>query len=64
MGVVKNAREEGVVVSDGVMSRVPVPTPTETHILECRSGYHMSVSPGGPKFTHGLPMTSTIHDIL
>ncbi len=33
----KVLRNASVVISDGVMSRVPVPTTTKTHTLECGS---------------------------
>ena len=50
-----------MLISDSVMSQVPVPTPTKTSTLECGCGFHMGVGAGGPNFTHGLPVTSTIY---
>jgi len=32
-----------------------------THTHERRYGFHMGVGAGGPKFTHGLPVTTHEH---
>jgi len=50
-----------MLVSDGVMSRVPRTHAHKNPYLECRCGFHMGVGAGGPNFTHGLPVTSTIY---